>query len=220
VRGKGYALASVAKREVADRSRHARGARDLRDPARAGRHHGPVAFSGTDKVDTVYLQRRVPFKEGDPYEPAKVDALRDRLTSLGTFSVVRPKTRHGTQRQGRAADRCRAAGTARRAPSALASRTRPSSASRSMATGSTATCSARPRAFASPPRSTASAYGAFPGDLGYAFKADFKKPDWWASGQDGLASLVASRDVFPAYTRKGGQPDRRHRPHPSIRTGE
>ena len=46
-------------------------------------------------------------------------------------------------------------------------------------------------------------YGTFPTDLGYAFKADFKKPDWWMSGQDGLASLVASRDVFPAYTRKG-----------------
>ena len=41
VRGKGYALASVAKREVLidHATREATG--DLRDPARAGRHHGP-----------------------------------------------------------------------------------------------------------------------------------------------------------------------------------
>ena len=51
----------------------------------------PVRFSGTEKVDTTYLQRRVPFKEGEPYDPAKVDALRGRLTSLGVFNSVRIK---------------------------------------------------------------------------------------------------------------------------------
>src|SRR5262249_60734959 len=33
--------------------------------------------------------------------------------------------------------------------------------------------------------------GAIPGDLGYAFKADFKKPDWWMSGQDALPLALA-----------------------------
>ena len=50
---------------------------------------GPVRFSGTEKVNTTYLQRRVPFKEGELYDPAKVDALRGRLTSLGVFNAVR-----------------------------------------------------------------------------------------------------------------------------------
>ena len=52
---------------------------------------GPVRFSGTDKVDTVWLQRRVPFSEGEPYDPTKVEALRGKLTSLGVFNAVRIK---------------------------------------------------------------------------------------------------------------------------------
>ena len=53
-------------------------------PSRMGR----VRFSGTEKIDIVYLQKRVPFEEGDRYAPAKVTALRDRLTSLGVFNSV------------------------------------------------------------------------------------------------------------------------------------
>src|SRR5689334_4351871 len=40
------------------------------------------------------------------------------------------------------------------------------------------------------------------GDFGYAFKADFRKPDWWLSGQDALANAAAVNEIFPAYRRK------------------
>ena len=69
---------------------------------------GPVRFSGTEKIDIAYLQRRVPFEQGDPYTPAKVNALRDRLTSLGVFNSVRVKPATALDRQWRAADRRRA----------------------------------------------------------------------------------------------------------------
>ena len=58
------------------------------DPVAEGE---PLVEIGTDKVDTVWLQRRVPFKEGEPYDPAKVEAMRGRLTSLGVFNAVRIK---------------------------------------------------------------------------------------------------------------------------------
>ena len=116
----GYALAAVAQREVlidhATREANVTFVDRSRDRSRMG----PVRFSGTEKVDTVYLQRRVPFEEGDPYAPAKVNALRDRLTSLGIFSVGARQARDGARRQGRAADRRRAARTGRRARSASA----------------------------------------------------------------------------------------------------
>src|SRR5580704_4662207 len=50
---------------------------------------GPVSFSGTEKVNTAFLQRRVPFKQGELYDPGKVDTLRGKLTSLGVFNGVR-----------------------------------------------------------------------------------------------------------------------------------
>jgi len=202
VRGKGYALASVAKREVlidhATREAHVTFVIQPGPVATMG----PVAFSGTDKVDTVYLQRRVPFKEGDPYEPAKVDALRDRLTSLGTFSVVRLKPATALNDKGEL-------------PIDVELQDRPP---RTIGFGLTyetilgfavngywqhRNLFGQAESIRLSAEVNRIGYGAFPGDLGYAFKADFKKPDWWASGQDGLASLVASRDVFPAYTRKG-----------------
>jgi translocation and assembly module TamA len=202
VRSKGYALTSVAKREV------------LIDHATREAHvtfvvqPGPVAtmgsvrFSGTDKVDTVYLQRRVPFKEGEPYEPAKVNALRDRLTSLGTFSVVRIKPATALDDKGQL-------------PIDVELEDRPP---RTIGFGVTyesvlgfavngywqhRNLFGQAESLRLSAEVNRIGYGTFPGDLGYALKADFKKPDWWLSGQDGLASIVASRDVFPAYTRKG-----------------
>ena len=94
----------------ADRSRHARGACHLRRRAGSAARMGPVRFSGTEKVDTTYLQRRVPFEEGDPYTPAKVNALRDRLTGARRVQLGAHQARDGAQRQGRAADRRRAHG--------------------------------------------------------------------------------------------------------------
>ena len=202
VRGKGYALASVAKREVL--IDHATREAEVTFVIQPGpvATMGPVSFSGTDKVDTVYLQRRVPFKEGEPYEPAKVDALRDRLTALGTFSVVRLKPAPALNDKGEL-------------PIAVELQDRPPRTIGFGITYETVLGFAvngywqHRNLFGQAESLRLSAevnrigYGAFPGDLGYAFKADFKKPDWWTSGQDGLASLVVSRDVFPAYTSNG-----------------
>jgi translocation and assembly module TamA len=202
VRGKGYALASVSKREVViDHATREAQVTFVLQPGPVATM-GPVHFSGTDKVDTTYLQRRVPYKEGDPYDLAKVNALRDKLTSLGTFSVVRVKPATALDANGQL-------------PIDVELQDRPP---RTIGFGlgyetilgfSVNGYWQHRNLFGEAESLRLSAevnrigYGTFPGDLGYAFKADFKKPDWWLSGQDGLASAVASRDVFPAYTRKG-----------------
>jgi translocation and assembly module TamA len=163
---------------------------------------GPVHFSGTDKVDTTYLQRRVPYKEGDPYDPGKVNALRDKLTSLGTFSVVRVKPATALDANGQLPidvelqDRpLRTIGFGLGYETILGFSVNGYWQHRNLfGEAESLRLSAEVNRIG---------YGAIPGDLGYAFKADFKKPDWWLSGQDGLASAVASRDVFPAYTRRG-----------------
>ncbi len=201
-RGKGYALVAIAKREVLiDHATREAQVTFVIQPGPVATM-GPVSFSGTDKVDTVYLQRRVPFKEGEPYRLDKVDKLRDRLTSLGTFSVVRVKPAATLNDKGEL-------------PIDVELQDRPP---RTIGFGvgyetvlgfSVNGYWQHRNLFGQAESLRLSAevnrigYGTFPGDLGYAFKADLKKPDWWLSGQDGLASLVASRDVFPAYTRKG-----------------
>jgi translocation and assembly module TamA len=104
-----------------------------------------VRFSGTDKVDTVWLQRRVPFKEGEPYDPTKVEALRGKLTSLGVFNAVRIKPAATLDANGELpfdvelTDR-----PSRSIGFGVSYET--SSASGSLASGPIATCSARPRA--------------------------------------------------------------------------
>src|SRR5262249_61371236 len=39
-------------------------------------------------------------------------------------------------------------------------------------------------------------------DTGFAFRADFRKPDWWLPSQDGRLSAEVLREVLPAYNRK------------------
>ena len=53
---------------------------------------GPVSFVGLADVEEDFLQRRVPFFPGDPYDPASLTALRNDLSSLGVFSAVRVQT--------------------------------------------------------------------------------------------------------------------------------
>ena len=68
LRKEGYALASIKRDVVVN---HATREATVTFVAETGplARMGPVRFSGTDKVDTVWLQRRVPFKEGEPYDP-------------------------------------------------------------------------------------------------------------------------------------------------------
>ena len=60
-------------------------------------------------------------------------------------------------------------------------------------------------------------------DTGFAFRAAFRKPDWWLPGQDLRMEAAALREVVPAYTRKAatfyGGFDRTFSPHWQARIG-
>ena len=90
LRKQGYALASIKRDVVVNHATRDSTVTFIAETGPLARM-GPVRFSGSDKVDMVWLQRRVPFKEGDPYDPAKVEAMRGKLTSLGVFNAVRIK---------------------------------------------------------------------------------------------------------------------------------
>lgn len=202
VRRHGYALAEVARREVVidHATRDAYVAYYLQ-PGPAAKM-GPVHFSGTKTVNTVYLQKRVPFKAGEPYAPDKVSALRDRLNALGVFNAIRIKPATALDAKGELPidvdlqDRL--------------PRTISFGVSYETILGFGANMSWLHRnLFGEAESLRLSALvnhvgqGAIPADLGYGFKADFLKPDWWVAGQDATASAQAAREVYPAYTRNG-----------------
>ncbi|MGE0422728.1 MAG: autotransporter assembly complex family protein [Reyranellaceae bacterium] len=91
LRKRGHALAAAGKREVV--VDHATKKVDVTYAFEPGpkAKMGPVTFGGSQSVDMVFLQRRVPFKQGEPYDPDKVRNLRDRVGALGVFSAVRVK---------------------------------------------------------------------------------------------------------------------------------
>lgn len=201
VRNRGYALAKVARREVViDHATREANVTYFLQPGPVATM-GPVQFSGTEKVDTTYLQKRVPFKQGDPYTPDKVTALRDKLTALGVFSAVRMKPATSLDANGEL-------------PIDVGLEDRPS---RSIGFGAAyeTILGASVNAYwlhrnlfgqAESLRLSAMAnhigQGTMPDDLGYGLRADFLKPDWWIAGQDATASAQALREVYPAYTRK------------------
>jgi translocation and assembly module TamA len=200
VREHGYALAKVSRREVV--IDHATRLAHITYYLQTGpvATMGPVSFSGTDKVDTVYLQKRVPFREGEPYRPDKVSDLRDRLTGLGVFSAVRIKPAEQLNAQGElpfdvdVKDRLpRTIGFGVTYETILGAGVNASWQHRNLF------------GEAESLKITAGVnhigQGAIPADLGYSLKADFLKPDWWLSGQDATASAQVLREVYPAYTR-------------------
>lgn len=200
VREHGYALAAVPRREVVidHATREAHITFHLQPGPSATM--GPVSFSGTQKVDTTYLQKRVPFKEGEPYKPEKVNDLRDRLTGLGVFSAVRIKPAERLNAQGQLPIDVEVKD---RLP-----RTIGFGISYETILGAGVNASWQHRNLfgqAESLRLTAEVnhigQGAIPADLGYSLKADFLKPDWWTSGQDATASTQLLREVYPAYTR-------------------
>jgi translocation and assembly module TamA len=202
LRQQGYALAAVKDREVV--VDHATREADVTFIVESGptARMGPVHFSGTEKIDTVWLQRRVPFKEGEPYTPAKVDELRGKLTSLGVFNAVRIRPATGLDANGELpidvdlADRPqRSIGFGISYETQLgiavdgfwvhrnlfgqAESLRLSAEINHIGQGDAVT------------------------DTGFAFRAAFRKPDWWLAGQDLRAEAAVLREVLPAYTRKG-----------------
>jgi translocation and assembly module TamA len=223
VRSHGYALAAIAHRTIlvdhATREAHVTFDVQPGPPARMG----PVHFSGTKKIDLDYLQRRVPFAAGEPYKPAKVDAMRDRLTSLGVFSAVRITPATALDDKGEL-------------PFDVVLEDRPPhtvgfglSYETQLGFGANAYWihrnlfgEAESLKLSAAVTNIGNGSSNF-GNFGYAFKADFRKPDWWLSGQDATASGAAVDEIFPAYRRKavtfGLGLDRVIDPHWHVRAG-
>jgi translocation and assembly module TamA len=201
VKERGYALAGVARREVlidhATREAHVTFIVEPGPVARMGR----VRFSGTEKVDTTYLQRRVPYETGDAYTPAKVTALRDRLTALGVFNAVRIKPATALDANGEL-------------PIDVELTDRPArtigfgaSYETQLGVGVNAYWMHR-NLFGQAESLKLSAevnriaQGGNPTDIGYGFKIDFRKPDWWTKQQDATANAAAVNEIYDAYRRK------------------
>jgi translocation and assembly module TamA len=201
IRDRGYALAAVTRREVlidhATREAHVTFVVDSGPTSRMGR----VSFSGTEKVDTTYLQKRVPFEEGDIYAPAKVNALRDRLTSLGTFNSVRITPAKTLDANGELPIDVELTD---RSP-----RTIGFGASYETQLGFAVNSYWMHRnLFGEAESLKVSAevnhigQGAIPQDLGYGLKLDFRKPDWLLKQQDATANAAAVNEIYDAYHRK------------------
>jgi len=201
VKDHGYALAGVARREVlidhATREAHVTFVVAPGPVARMG----PVRFSGTDKVDTTYLQRRVPFEEGDPYTPAKVNALRDRLTALGVFNLVRVKPATALDEKGElpidveVADR-----PARTIGFGASYETIRGAAVNGFWTHRNLFGQAESLKLSAEVNNIGE--GNVTQDMGYGFKIDFRKPDWWLKQQDAMANAAAVNEIYDAYTKK------------------
>jgi len=198
-RKQGYALASVKREVVID---HATREAEITFTVTAGpiARMGPVSFSGTEKVNTAFLQRRVPFKQGELYDPGKVDTLRGKLTSLGVFNGVRIQPATALDANGELpfdvslTDRLpRSIGLGLSYETQLGFAVSGFWVHRNLF------------GEAESLRLTGEinhiGQGALVTDTGVALRADFRKPDWWLPGQDGRATAEAVREVLPAYRR-------------------
>lgn len=222
VREHGYALAHMDRREVvidhATREAHITYYLAVGPSATMG----PVTFSGTEKIDIVYLQKRVPFKEGEPYTPDKVSALRDRLTGLGVFSSVRIKPADKLTPNGELPidvdlkDRApRTIGFGVSYETILGAGVNASWVNRNLF--------GQAESLRITGEVNHIGQGSIPDDLGYSLKFDFLKPDVWRPEQDFYANAQALREVLPAYTRRavllGFGLRRKISPHLSVAFG-
>lgn len=222
LRKQGHALAAIKDREVI--VDHATREAEITFVAEPGplAKMGPVRFSGTEKVDTVWLQRRVPFKEGDPYTPAKVEELRGKLTSLGTFNGVRikPATELGPNGElpldVELTDRLqRSIGFGMSYETQLGFGVEGFWVHRNLF--------GQAESLRLSGEINHIGQGTAILDTGFAFRAAFRKPDWWLPGQDLRLEAAALREVVPAYTRKAatfyGGFDRSFSPRWQARVG-
>jgi translocation and assembly module TamA len=199
LRKEGYALASVKRDVVVN---HATREATVTFVAETGplARMGPVRFSGTDKVDTVWLQRRVPFSEGEPYDPTKVDALRGKLTALGVFNAVRIKPATTLDANGELpidvelTDR-----PSRSIGFGIAYETQLGFAVSGFWTHRNLFGQAESLRLTAELNHIGQGYAIL--DTGFAFRAAFRKPDYWLSGQDARLEAAALREVLDAYTR-------------------
>jgi translocation and assembly module TamA len=222
VKNRGYALAAIARREVLiDHATHEAKVTFVVAPGPETRM-GQVSFSGTEKVDTTYLQRRVPYEEGDPYSPAKVNALRDRLTALGVFNSVRVKPATALNDKGELpidvelTDR-----VPRTIGFGLSYETIRGFAVNGYWTHRNLFGQAESLRLSAEVNNIGE--GNIAQDFGYGFKIDFRKPDWWLKQQDATANAAAVNEVYDAYTKKavslGVGLDRIFNPHWRAKVG-
>lgn len=199
LRKQGYALASIKRDVVVN---HATREATVTFVAETGplARMGPVRFSGSDKVDMAWLQRRVPFKEGDPYDPAKVEAMRGKLTSLGVFNSVRIKPAGTLDANGELpfdvelTDRL-----SRSIGFGVSYETQLGFAVSGFWTHRNLFGQAESLRLTAELTHIGQGYAIL--DTGFAFRAAFRKPDWWLAGQDARLEAAGLREVLDAYTR-------------------
>jgi translocation and assembly module TamA len=164
---------------------------------------GRVRFAGTDKIDTTFLQKRVPFSPGEPYHPSKVTRLTERLTSLGVFNQV--KVTPGTTLDANGelpfdvevADRPpRTIGFGAAYETQRGFSVNGFWLHRNLfGEAESLRLSAEVNRLAQGPID----------DIGFTIKATFRKPDWWLPEQDAFAEIEAAREIFDAYRRRGAK---------------
>ncbi len=222
LRKQGHALATIKDREViVDHATREAEVTFVAEPGPLARM-GPVRFSGTEKVDTVWLQRRVPFKEGEPYTPAKVDDLRGKLTSLGTFNAVRVKPATELDSNGELPIDVELTDRLQRSIGFGASyETQLGFGLEGFWVHRNLFGQAESLRLSGEINHLGQGYAIL--DTGFAFRAAFRKPDWWLPGQDLRLEAAALREVVPAYTRKAatfyGGFDRTFSPRWQARVG-
>jgi translocation and assembly module TamA len=198
-RKEGYALASIKREVVVDHATH--GA-DITFTVTTGPivRMGPVSISGTEKVDTAFLLRRVPFKEGEVYDPAKIDALRGKFTSLGVFNTVTITPAKQLDANGQLPLEVRVTDRPPRSIGfGLAYETQLGFAVNGFWTHRNLFGQAESLRLTGEINHIGQ--GLAITDTGFRFRADFRKPDWWIPEQDGRASAEVVREVVPAYFR-------------------
>lgn len=222
LRKQGHALASIKDREVViDHATREAEVTFVAEPGPLAKM-GPVRFTGTEKVDTVWLQRRVPFKEGEPYTPAKVEELRGKLTSLGTFNAVRLKPATELNANGELPIEAELTDRLQRSIGfGMSYETQLGFAVEGFWVHRNLFGQAESLRLSGEVNHIGQGYAIL--DTGFAFRAAFRKPDWWLPGQDLRLESAALREVLDAYTRKAvtfyGGFDRTFSPHWQGRLG-
>lgn len=200
LRKQGYALAAIDDREaVVDHATREMAITFVVTPGPLSRM-GPVRFSGDTKVDTTWLQRRVPFKEGELYDPGKVEALRGKLTSLGTFNSVSIRPATALDDKGELPIDVALTDRARRTIGfGVSYETKLGFAISGFWTHRNLFGQAESLRLSAELNNIGEGYAIQ--NTGFAFNAAFRKPDWWLAGQDARLEASGSREVYDAYTR-------------------
>lgn len=200
LRKQGYALAAIEDREVVvDRATREMAVTFIVEPGPIARM-GPVRFSGDTRVDTTWLQRRVPFKAGELYDPGKIEALRGKLTSLGTFNSVSIRPATALDAEGELPINVNLTDRPRRTIGfGVSYETKLGFAISGFWTHRNLFGEAESLRLSAELNNIGEGFAIL--NTGFAFAAAFRKPDWWLAGQDARLEVSGSRVVYDAYTR-------------------